>query len=50
MQLYPDCDLLNKNRDQPYAPEYGECEYCYRYDICKDRYDVEHGNKDKEEL
>ena len=35
MILYPDCDYFNEERDNQYAPLYGECEECYRYDICK---------------
>ena len=35
MILYPDCDYFNEERDNQYAPPYGECEECYRYDICK---------------
>ena len=35
MILYPDCDYFNEERDNQYAHPYGECEECYRYDICK---------------
>ena len=35
MMLYPDCGYFNEERNDEYAPPYGECEYCYRYDICK---------------
>ena len=35
MTLYPDCDYFNEERDNQYAPLYGECEECYRYNICK---------------
>ena len=35
MILYPDCDYFNEERDNQYAPLYGECEECYRYDICR---------------
>ena len=35
MKLYPDCDYFNEERDNQYAPPYGECEECYRYDICR---------------
>ena len=35
MILYPDCDYFNEERDNQYTPPYGECEECYRYDICK---------------
>ena len=35
MILYPDCDYFNEERNDEYAPPYGECEECYRYDICK---------------
>ena len=33
MILYPDCDYFNEERDNQYAPPYGECEECYRYNI-----------------
>ena len=35
MILYPDCDYFNEERDNQYASPYGECEECYRYDICR---------------
>lgn len=36
MKLYPDCDLLIGNKlESDSATQYSECEYCYRYDICK---------------
>ena len=35
MKLYSDCDYFNEERDNQYAPPYGECEECYRYDICR---------------
>ena len=35
MILYPDCDYFNEERDNQYVLPYGECEECYRYDICK---------------
>ena len=35
MILYPDCDYFNEERDNQYVPPYGECEECYRYDICR---------------
>ena len=35
MILQPDCDYFNEERDNQYAPPYGECEECYRYDICR---------------
>ena len=31
----PNCGYFNEERDDEYAPPYGECEECYRYDICK---------------
>ena len=35
MMLYPECGYFNEERNDEYAPSYGECEYCYRYDICR---------------
>lgn len=35
MRLYPDCDYFHENRNDEYAPEDGQCESCYRYEICK---------------
>lgn len=35
MILYSECDYFNENRDSEYAPPYGKCEECYRYDICR---------------
>ena len=35
MILEPNCGYFNEERDDEYAPPYGECEECYRYDICK---------------
>lgn len=29
------CGYFNEERNDEYAPTYGECEECYRYDICK---------------
>ena len=31
----PNCGYFNEERDDEYAPPYGECEECYRYDICR---------------
>lgn len=33
MILCPDCGYFNEEIDDEYAPD-GECEDCYRYDIC----------------
>lgn len=35
MMLYPNCGYFNEEKDDEYAPPYGECEECYRYDICR---------------
>ena len=35
MILEPNCGYFNEERNDEYAPPYGECEECYRYDICK---------------
>ena len=35
MMLYSECGYFNEERNDEYAPPYGECEKCYRYDICK---------------
>lgn len=36
MMLEPKCGYFNEERSDEYAPPpYGECEECYRYDICK---------------
>lgn len=41
MKLYPDCDYFHDKRDDSFAPSNGECEFCYRYNICKIAYDKE---------
>lgn len=33
--ISPYCGFFNEERDDEYAPPYGMCELCYRYDICK---------------
>lgn len=33
-KLYPGCGYFNEERDSEFAPDDGECESCYRYDIC----------------
>ena len=35
MMLEPKCGYFNEERNDEYAPPYGECEECYRYDICR---------------
>ena len=35
MILEPKCGYFNEERNDECAPPYGECEECYRYDICK---------------
>lgn len=35
MMISPYCGFFNEERDDEYAPPYGMCELCYRYDICK---------------
>lgn len=37
-RIYPDCDYFKDQRDSEFAPEDGQCESCYRYDICKTAY------------
>lgn len=44
MKIYSDCDYFNENQDDEFAPQFKDCEFCYRYDICKKAYDEEHGN------
>ena len=34
MILEPKCGYFNEERNDEYAPPYGECEECYRYNIC----------------
>lgn len=34
MRLWPDCDYFHEAQDDPFAPSDGDCESCYRYDIC----------------
>ena len=38
MRLYPDCDYFGDKRDDELAPEDGQCESCYRHNICKKAY------------
>ena len=33
--ISPYCGFFKEERDDEYAPPYGECEECYRYDICR---------------
>ena len=35
MMLEPNCGYFNEERNDEYAPPYGMCEECYRYDICR---------------
>lgn len=35
MIINPYYGFFNEERDDEYAPPYGECEECYRYDICR---------------
>ena len=35
MILEPKCGYFNEERNDEYAPPCGECEGCYRYDICR---------------
>ena len=35
MMLYPECGYFNEERNDEYAPTYGMCEDCYRYDVCR---------------
>lgn len=35
MMLEQNCGYFNEERNDEYAPPYGECEECYRYYICK---------------
>lgn len=35
MMINPYCGYFNEEKNDEYAPSYGECEECYRYDICK---------------
>ena len=35
MMLDPNCGYFNEEKDDEYAPPHGECEECYRYDICR---------------
>lgn len=35
MMIDPNCGYFNKERDDEYVLSYGECEECYRYDICR---------------
>lgn len=48
MIFYPDCDYFDDKRDDDFSPYPGECEDCYRYEICmKAWYE---GNKVKSEV
>ena len=33
-KIDPDCGYFNEEQDSEYAPITGECESCYRYEIC----------------
>lgn len=35
MMIDPNCGYFNEERDDEYAPLYGECEECYRYYTCR---------------
>lgn len=41
MKFYNDCGYFNEEQDDEFAPQDGECEFCYRYEICKKCYDNE---------
>jgi|GEM_PF-5428226 len=41
MILYTDCDYFNELIDDEFSPYPSECEFCYRFKICKKCYDKE---------
>lgn len=45
MKLYPDCDYFHERKYDEFAPYDGECETCYRFDICKAAYDKKTKNE-----
>lgn len=49
MMISPYCGFFNEERNDEYAPPYGMCELCYRYDICKkaEMQEVRTGIEDK---
>jgi len=34
MKIHPDCGYFNEEKYDEYSPYPGECEDCYRYDVC----------------
>lgn len=36
MKICPDCGYFNEEKYDEYSPYPGECEDCYRYEICLD--------------
>lgn len=34
MKIHPDCGYFNEDKHDEYSPYPGECEDCYRYDVC----------------
>lgn len=34
MKIYPDCGYFNEEKYDEYSPYPGECEDCYRCEIC----------------
>lgn len=41
MKIYPDCDYFGDRQDDEYSPQGDDCEFCYRYEICKNAFDNE---------
>ncbi|WP_155522633.1 hypothetical protein [Anaerosacchariphilus polymeriproducens] len=33
--IFENCDYLNENRNDEFAPLNQDCRYCYRYELCK---------------
>ena len=48
MMLYPNCGYFNEEKDDEYAPPYGQCEECYRFDICLNAKTLEESERMKD--
>ena len=47
MMLYPNCGYFNEEKDDEYAPPYGQCEECYRFEICLNAKTLEESDRTK---
>lgn len=50
MKIYPDCGYFNEEKYDEYFSYPGECEDCYRYEICMETKRKKAQKKDMEKI